>query len=255
MRNIGYCLSGGGVRGLAHLGAMKALEEKGIKPSIISGTSVGAMMGAFYAAGFTPDEILEVSLRSRFLTSGALQWRKAGFFNMTFFRKLFQLIFPRNSFEALKIPLIVAATNVITGEIEYFEKGELVNVLLASACVPLVFQPVEMKGAIYMDGGVLDNFPVGQLWGRCDRIVGSYVNDMDLTTRKIKMSTIIDRTFNLAINDTINIKKQVCDVFFSPHDMMRYGIMDMKNANAIFNEGYKNAISQLTDEIVKKLIA
>lgn len=254
MLKIGYCLSGGGVRGLAHLGAMKALEEKGIKPSIIAGTSVGAMMGAFYAAGFSPEEILEVSLRSKFLTSGSLQWRKAGFFNMTFFRKLFQLVFPKNTFESLKIPLIVAATNVITGEIEYFEKGELVNVLLASASVPLIFQPVEMNGFVYMDGGILDNFPVGQLEGKCDRIIGSYVNDMDLTTKKISMSTIIDRTFNLAINNTVNIKKKSCDVFLAPHDMMHYGIMDMKNAQSIFDEGYKHATSILTDDIVKTLV-
>ena len=254
MPKIGYCLSGGGVRGIAHLGIMKALEEKGVKPSIISGTSAGALMGAFYAAGFTPDEILAVALRSRFLTSSSLQWRKAGFFSMKFFNKLFHIIFPSNLFEDLKIPLVVTATNIITGELEYFEKGELVNVLLSSACFPMVFQPVEMKNSIYMDGGILDNFPVQPLAGSCDRIVGSYVNDMDITTKKISMTTIIDRTFNLAINDAINIKKQVCDVFVAPPDMMRYGIMDMKQASTIFNEGYQYATSFLTDDMVRKLV-
>lgn len=254
MLKIGFCLSGGGARGIAHLGIMKALEEKGIKPSIIAGTSAGALMGAFYAAGFTPDEILEVALRSRFLTSSNLQWRKAGFFSMRFFNKLFNVIFPKNTFESLRLPLIVNATNIITGEAEYFENGELINVLLASACVPMIFQPVEMKLSVYMDGGILDNFPVMQLKGRCDRIVGSYVNDMDIASKKISMATIIDRTFNLAINDTINTKKQYCDVFIAPPDMMRYGIMEMKQATTIFNEGYQYATSFLTDEVVKKLV-
>lgn len=254
MLKIGYCLSGGGVRGIAHLGVMKALDEKGIKPSVIAGTSAGALMGAFYAAGFTPDEILEMAMKSRFVTSGDLQWRKAGFFSMRFFRKLFQLIFPHNSFDYLKIPLIINATNIITGEAEYFEKGELVNVLLASACVPMIFQPIEMKNSVYMDGGILNNFPVEQLIGRCDRIVGSYVNDMDLTQKKIRMMTIVDRTFNLAINSTVNIKKKSCDIFFAPPDLMRYGIMEIKQAKMIFDEGYQYAKSLLTDEAIKKLL-
>ncbi len=253
MPTVGYCLSGGGVRGIAHLGVMKALDEKGIKPSIIAGTSAGALMGAFYAAGFTPDEILELALKSRFLTSSNLQWRKAGFFSMRFFNRLFSIIFPKNSFESLKIPLIVNATNIITGESEYFENGELVKVLLASACVPMIFQPVEMKNSVYMDGGILDNFPVQHLIGRCDKIVGSYVNDMDIASKKISMATIIDRTFNLAINDTIYMKKQHCDMFIAPPDMMRYGIMDMKQATTIFNDGYQYAASLLTDDVVKKL--
>lgn len=254
MLKIGYCLSGGGVRGIAHLGVMKALDEKGIKPSIIAGTSAGALMGAFYAVGFTPDEILEMALKSRFLTSSNLQWRKPGFFSMRFFSKLFHLIFPHDSFDVLKIPLIVTATDIITGEIAYFEKGELVNVLLASACFPMIFQPIEMKNSIYMDGGILDNFPIQQLIGRCDRVIGSYVNDMDLTSKKISMATIIDRTFNLAINDTINIKKKSCDLFLAPPDMMRYGIMDMKHAKVIFDEGYKYATSHLTDDVVRRLV-
>ncbi|MFT4202773.1 MAG: patatin-like phospholipase family protein [Chitinophagaceae bacterium] len=246
---IGYCLSGGGVRGVAHLGIMKALDEKGIKPDIIAGTSAGALMGAFYAAGFTSDEILEVVLRSRFLSSGNLQWRKAGFFSMRYFEKLFQVIFPKDAFEALKIPLVVNATNIITGEAEYFEKGELINVLLASSCVPMLFEPVEMKDSIYMDGGILDNFPVQQLIGRCDKIVGSYVNDMDIASKKISMMTVIDRTFNLSVNSMVNNQKQYCNVFFAPPDLMRYGIMDMKKAATIFEESYQYAHDIITDEI------
>ena len=82
MKSIGLVLSGGGARGLAHLGVLKALEECGIKPSIISGTSAGALIGALYAAGKTPDEILTIASKANLFSFSALQFGKSGVFSM-----------------------------------------------------------------------------------------------------------------------------------------------------------------------------
>ncbi|QES89592.1 patatin-like phospholipase family protein [Rhizosphaericola mali] len=245
MYKIGYCLSGGGVRGIAHLGIIKALEEKGIKPDIISGTSAGAIFGAFYAGGFTPDQIVEIISKVKFLGRANLQFRKPGLFRMDVFDRIFKLFFPKNQIEALKIPFIAAATNINTGTIEYFNSGNLSEAIRASSCIPTVFQPVVIGADVYLDGGIMNNFPIEPLLGNCEFIVGSSVNSMEMTKGKIRMLDIIDRTFNLSINKSVLDKSKYCDLFFDPPAMMQFKMLDLKQSRQIFEYGYAYAKQKL----------
>src|SRR5688572_17324039 len=112
MKVIGYVLSGGGARGFAHLGVIKALEELGIKPDIISGVSAGAIAGALYAAGKKPDEILELLKKNNFFGWSTLLLRKNGFFSMNLLKSLLNEVLGKNDFEVLKTKLFVTATDV-----------------------------------------------------------------------------------------------------------------------------------------------
>jgi NTE family protein len=138
---IGLVLSGGGARGIAHLGILKALEEFGIKPSIISGTSAGAIAGSILCRWLFFTRNKKIVEKGDSFNFSNLLIKKQGLFNMKGFEKMYQDYFPNNSFDDLQIPLHVAATDILKGEVVYFSSGNLSQALMASSCIPVVFQP------------------------------------------------------------------------------------------------------------------
>jgi len=173
---LGIVLSGGGARGISHLGVLKALEEYKVKFDCISGASVGALIGAFYSQGYSPEEILNDILTSRFYRSVRPAWRWTGLLSMEGLRDFLLKYLPHNEFESLKIPLVVAATDISHGKTAYFSSGELIPRLLASCCVPAVFSPVQLNGALYVDGGIMDNLPAKPIRQECDFLIGVHCN-------------------------------------------------------------------------------
>lgn len=250
---IGVVLSGGGARGFAHLGILKALEDFGIKPNVISGTSAGAIAGAFYAAGYTLDEIKKIAEGGNFFNFSNILIKKQGLFNMKGFEKMYKEYFSDNSFESLNIPLYVAATDILKGEVVYFSSGNLSQALMASSCIPVVFQPLSFQNSFFVDGGVLNNFPVEPLKKQCDIIIGSHVNSIRTEVNEIHMSNIIDRCFHLALNSSVIAKINDCDLFFEPPNMSQFSIFDVKKSSEIYNYGYEYALGMENE--IKKLSA
>jgi len=184
---IGLVLGGGGVRGLAHISVLETLDDLGIKPSIIAGTSMGAIIGALYASGISGKEIRERISRHLILKddtwrdivakkSNLLKLVKAfsseiphgGFINTQgFFEYLFSEIRKR-TFEELEIPLLVIAADYWTAEEVVFEKDDLLPALQASMAVPGVFAPVSIAGKVLVDGGVVNLVPYDHLLERAD---------------------------------------------------------------------------------------
>ncbi|WP_222829366.1 patatin-like phospholipase family protein [Olleya sp. ITB9] len=174
--NIGLVLSGGGVRGAAHIGVIKALEEHNIKPTHISGTSAGAIVGALYAAGVHWSDILTFFKSVSIFKTTRYARNKPGFINSDKFYEDLEAFFPIDEFNALQKPLYITAANVIDGTLKIFKKGQLIKPIIASASFPGVFTPIEINGKFYIDGGTLNNFPVEPLQQECDKIIGVYVN-------------------------------------------------------------------------------
>ncbi|MES1218459.1 MAG: patatin-like phospholipase family protein, partial [Bacteroidota bacterium] len=219
MEKIGYVLSGGGVRGFAHLGVLKLLEELEIKPYAIAGTSAGANTGALYASGKTAEEILKLMKSNDYFGWSNLLWRKKGFFSMNVLKKLLKNSIGENNFDAVKVKLFVAATDMAKNESVILSDGKLFEAVVASASVPLVFEPVIMNDKILVDGGILNNFPVEPLVKICDKIIGCNVNKLpdelsDSTGYRKK--NVIDRCFHLAISGAVYSKSNLCDVFIEP---------------------------------------
>ncbi|TDD97399.1 patatin-like phospholipase family protein [Flavobacterium cellulosilyticum] len=250
---VGIVLSGGGARGIAHLGILKALEEFGTKPSVISGTSAGAIAGAFYARGFSFEEILIILKKGHFFNYSNLLIKKQGFFSMKGFEKIYSNYFPTNSFSDLNIPLYVAATDVLKGEIVYFSSGDISQSLMASSCFPVIFQPVKYMETYFVDGGVLDNFPIKPLLNQCEIIIGIYVNSIKKEINEIHMNNIIDRSFHLALYNSVKNKIKKCDLFIEPPDMSQFGMFDLRKTNEIFDYGYKYGLS-LEDKIKELMV-
>jgi len=246
MNKIGLVLSGGGARGFAHLGLLKALDELGVKLFAISGVSAGALLGAMYAAGKSPDEILALCKDNSYFGLSNLLWRKAGFFSMEAIQNLLNENIPHNTFEDLKIKFFVNATDLMHNKTIFYSKGKLVPCLIASASVPVLFDPVELGNQKLVDGGLLNNFPVEPLIPVCDKIIGSHVNklkEIPEGNNKISKLTMLERCFHMSIANSVYQRGELCNLFLEPH-LYEYGMFDTKSADKIFEVGYHFAMKE-----------
>lgn len=239
--DVGLVLSGGGARGYAHLGVLKALNELGIFPDIISGTSAGAIAGAMYADGYTPMQILKILGKNSRLDFLKLTVPRDGLLKMSGMTKLLGDSLRAKTFEELKIPLVVTATNLNLGKIEYFSSGELLTPVIASASIPVIFTPVEMNGCKYVDGGVMDNMPVGPVEKKCRILIGSYVNELGESDNFSSLIGIAERSFHLSIVKDLSAKRKRLDIFINPPGLSEFNAFDQAKAAEIFRSGYRAA--------------
>ena len=238
---VGLVLSGGGARGVAHLGLIKVLEELGIQISIMAGSSSGAIAGALYGSGHRPEQIVEMvrDIKPYRIMRPAVS--RSGFLKMESADLLYRQHIVDDTFEALSIPLIIAATDLQAGKTVYFSDGPLIRPLMASTCIPVVFDPIEVNGRLYIDGGVLNNFPAEALVGQCDTIIGSHCNPVDEDFRSGNFKTILERTFLLTINANAYSRRALCDIFIEPPALKTFKVFDMARADDIFQIGYDYA--------------
>ena len=246
MKKVGVVLSGGGARSFAHLGLLKVFDDEGIKPFAISGVSGGALVGALYAAEISPLDILELGKANSLFGFSGLSLKRGGFFSMESMRKIISENIPHNSFEKLKIRLFVNATDFNHNKVIFFSEGKLMDCLIASASVPVLFNPVEYDHSLLVDGGLLNNFPVEPLLDICDHIIGSHVNkleDFKEENNKLTKIAILERSFHMAVASNVYLRARQCDLLLEP-GMDDFGLFDMKNADMIFEIGYKHALKQ-----------
>jgi NTE family protein len=254
----GLVLSGGGIRGVAHIGAIKAMQEYGISPSHIAGTSAGAIVGALYAAGRTWEEMLDFFKATQIFSINNYAKGKPGFLDTEKFYDQFKSYLRHDSFEALEMPLYITATNLLDGTLKVFDSGELIKPILASSAVPGLFAPVQIKNGYYVDGGTLNNFPVDLIKQICDKIIGVYVNPFNSV--KIEelnhVTKVLERTYHVMMANKANLRFNDCDLLIRPQDMDRYSMFSLKNLDNIFNLGYAAArdilkISPLATELLR----
>ncbi|MBT8244453.1 MAG: patatin-like phospholipase family protein [Winogradskyella sp.] len=244
---VGLVLSGGGMRGIAHIGAIKALEEYKIPITHVAGSSAGAIVGAFYAYGYDYEKILEFFESVQLLDITKYAINKPGFIDAEKFYNNFKSYLIEDSFSALKKELYITATNILDGKLNVFNKGELIKPLIASSAIPGVFAPVEIDSSYYVDGGVLNNFPVTLLKPKCDIIIGVYVNGYQtIDIKHLKHShNVIERALKLKSVKEDMVKFEYCDVIIQPEGLDKYGTFDKKNSKAIFKLGYEAAKNAL----------
>ena len=156
----GFALSGGFIKGFAHLGVMQALLEHDIRPDVLSGVSAGALAGVFYADGNEPHDVLRFFAGHTFQDLTKLVIPKVGLFELDEFIDFLRTNLKAKRLEQLKTPLIVTATDLDHGRLVHFHKGDIAERVAASCCMPVLFAPVCIDGTNYVDGGVLMNLPV-----------------------------------------------------------------------------------------------
>lgn len=249
-KTTGLVLSGGGSRGAMHLGVLKALDEMGIRPSAISGVSAGSICGAFYFAGYSPEETIKLIQKNGFLKWARLSWNRKGLFDTDKLIKLFSQYLPED-FSLLKGKLFITATDIKRGESITYSSGPLVPAMVGSMCLPVLFKPVEHENRMLLDGGILNNFAVEPLEGETEIIIGAHSNHLSDEVEKPGIRDIIDRCLHLAIGGTVYPKVSRCHFFLDPPEMAAYGFLDSSCVDKVFDLGYQAAMKNRS--VIEKL--
>ena len=251
--NIGLVLSGGGTRGFAHLGIIQALNEAGIYPDIISGSSAGALAGAFYCDGYSPEEVLRImNMQSKYMYIRPAVPRD-GLLQISGIEKILRDNLQARTFEELKVPLIVAATDINNGKAVYFSSGSLIDPLIASSSIPVLFRPVVIDDVSYVDGGVLDILPVKPVESICKLLIGSYVNPVGYEPKLSGLIQIAQRSFILSMSKEVNHKTHKFDLYIEPLELKNFGVLDLQEADAVFDIGYKATKEKLRSKQYQKI--
>jgi len=238
---IGMVLSGGGARGFAHLGVLQALNEAGIYPEVISGTSAGALAGVLYCDGYSPEEILKIMKVDSRLNYMRPVLPRFGLLQISGIAKILESSLRAKSFEELKIPLFVAATNLNQGKIEYFSKGKLLNPVIASSSIPVLFKPVIINNQSYVDGGVMDNLPIKPIENLCRFFIGSFVNPSGYQESFSSLIDIAERIFTLNLFKEALEKSKRFDFYVGPEELRKYSVLETERADEVFSIGYNIA--------------
>lgn len=246
----GLVLSGGGARGLAHLGAVKALYEEGHRFDVIIGTSMGAIVGSVLADGYEPDEIMEKLTGNLFLSFFRPDLSTNNMLSMNGARKVLEKYLTVKNIEDLSIPFIATATDFIHGKSTYFDKGNIIDAVIASSSIPVIFPPVMIDGIQYIDGGVLNNLPVRRIRENCETVFGFYVNPQNLGLHNGEVKGIIniaDRAFNLCMLGNVLPDITLCDFYLEHENLDEFTTFDFGKSKELFTIGYENTKKALAD--------
>ncbi len=247
-QNIGYALSGGGARGFAHLGALKALEERNLKPNIIAGTSAGALAGVLYADGYTPDEIADMFLNTKFKQFIELTFPTSGLFRPTGLHSFLKKNLRAKTFDDLQIPFTAVATDWEKAITVNFSTGDkLIESVVASCCVPLIFSPVKINEEYYVDGGIFKNLPASTIREECNVLFGVNVTMIMPAENKHNLKYYAERTFTMmATSNTLDDKK-LCNVLIEVEGLEKHWMFDLSNIDTIIEAGYQSAVDKLKE--------
>lgn len=250
--SLGIALSGGGARGIAHLGVLDALHKHGIEPNVVAGTSMGAIIGCFYAAGLAPKDILEEIKKEKL--SKFLSWSLPGdgFLDLDYMEELLSKHISSNNFNALKKPFYVSVSNLNSGKNEIISEGKLFEYVIASATIPVVFKTKLINSQVYVDGGLLNNLPVLAIKSVCDKVIGVHVNHSGPREKVSGIKQIVERCLRLALQSNIKENVEASDVFIQPDDVKEFDTFDFRKADLIYQSGF-DATEQMMPDIMQKL--
>ncbi|MCD7729266.1 MAG: patatin-like phospholipase family protein [Clostridia bacterium] len=260
-KKLGLALGGGGARGVAHIGILKALEEEGIKPYCISGTSMGAVVGGCYACGIDVDTIREVVLKLRL--SDLVDVNVAPYTRLSILRskklqKLFLQYIGDKQFSDLKIPFNCTAVDLYSGKFIIMQQGSVATAVQASASIPAVFRPVATEDMLLVDGGVLCRVPVRQAKALgADVVIGvDAIKNADEPVKKVpNLIAMLTRVFDIVDSASTARERQEadypCDLMLIPEmsGMSQYAV---KNLDRAYDEGYAIAKAHMAE--IKKLL-
>lgn len=238
LKKLGLALSGGSARGLAHIGILRALEEASIVPDIISGTSMGALVGVLYAAGLSPNQIKDTVNKEPLLKMVRPAWGQHGLFKVGELRKVLEKHIPKDDFGSLKTPFYVAVSNINKGHKEIISEGSLFDYVLASCAVPVIFAPMVINGTTYIDGALYDNLPADAIRPLCKTLIGIHVNYIGEQKQFTSIIDVAGRTFSLSIGKNVRAAMESCDYLIDPPAITDFSLWDYDKADAIIETGY-----------------
>lgn len=278
---VGLVLSGGGAKGLAHIGVLKVIDSLGIKVDYVAGTSMGAIVGGLYASGynaeqldsifsnvdvdallqdFTPrgsksfyekrnDEIYALTLPFNKFKLGLPSGLSKGLYNFNLLSSLTQHVSHVRDFKQLPIPFLCIATDAETGEKVVLDSGVLAQNMIASGALPTLYSPVEINGRVLIDGGVVDNYPIEELKSQgIDIVIGVDVQDGLKTRDELKgVTSVLAQINNFSMIEKMEGKQKATDIYIKP-DIKGFTVVAFEKGKEIIGKGKEKAL-----EFVKEL--
>ena len=247
---LGIALSGGGVKGFAHAGFLKVLFEHGITPSIISGTSAGAIVGALIGKGYTPDDIYTLRKKIRFTSIIRIGNPIDGISSMNGLKMSLKNFLGKTKFKDLKIKLIVNATDLLSGKPFLFKGGNVLDAVLASSCVAGLFDPVSINGRLFIDGGYTSPLPVSAIKG-ADKIISVALEHLKPDFKKPTLLKTLARSANITRRQLIIKEEKLADLAIRIHTY-DFNTFSIRQATKLFNLGKETAKKNMRK--IKKLL-
>lgn len=246
---IGLALGGGGARGFAHIGALKAFEEYGIKFDAVAGTSVGSLVGAFYCAGYTYDQLYRIA---REIEVKDLKTNKL-FFMPSKTDGLEKIVIDELgdiNIEDLKIPFCAVAVDLKTTDEVHLQKGNLAKAIAGSCCVPGIFQPVEFEDMILCDGGLRNTLPANVLKQlNCDYVVSIDINkSRGYGTDSTKVVDVLACSIRILMKSNVVKGYLYSDVLLKPNTK-KFKSTKKDGFEEMIEEGYREAIDKIKEII------
>ncbi|MCX8060294.1 MAG: patatin-like phospholipase family protein [Aquificaceae bacterium] len=239
---VNLALSGGAVRGVAHIGVIKALEELGLQVAKVSGVSAGALVGAFYCDGYTPQEMLKVVKSRDWLRYLKPVVPRLGLISLEGAEKYLRKMLSAENFEELPKKLTVGAEDIKSGSTLFFDRGYLLLPLLGSCALPGIFEPIKYKHYLLVDGGITNNLPVEPLLGEEGLLVGVDVNPNTPLEKVGNIFQILMRSFLLSVRSNVDKRRELCHVVIEP-DLQGYTPLSLLRVEEIYRLGYEKTIS------------
>lgn len=239
---IGLALSGGIAKVIAHIGVLRALEDEGLPPAALAGTSGGALVATLYAAGLTPDDLTRLATEVTWKRLATLHVPRLGLLSSKRIEDFLVEIIGDRRFEDLRIPTYVVTTNLLTGDKTVFHHGTVAPVVRASCSIPQIFSPVEIDGGLYSDGGVVEYLPVESLRrANCPVNVAVHLGAYrDFSEPPRNWVGMILRVMGLVSSRNARHSARFADVVLKP-DLSGFGGFDLGRAREMIDIGYDAA--------------
>ena len=271
---VGLVLSGGGAKGLAHIGVLKTLDSLNIKVDYIAGTSMGAVVGGLYASGYsakqldsifskldvnallqdyTPresksfyekrnDEIYALTLPFSNFKLGLPSGLSKGLYNFNLISRLTKHVSHIREFNQLPIPFLCIATDLETGNQVVLEKGILAEAIIASGALPTLYNPIEINGRLLIDGGVVNNYPVEELTSRgITVIIGVDVQEgLKNRTQLNDVTAVLSQINNFSMIEKMEEKKRLTTIYINP-EVKGYSVVSFEKGIEIIQKGNDKA--------------
>jgi NTE family protein len=251
-KKMGLALGGGAVLGAAQVGVLRVIDEYEIRITHVTGTSIGAFVAAFFAYGKSWKEIQEIA--------GELKWLDITGISLSRFallsnKKLGELIVKHigdKKIEDADIPLAMVAADIATGEKIVLKKGPVAQAVMASTCIPGVFNPVEIDGKMLVDGGVVENVPVNTLKDLgAKRTIAVDLNSQHSYGSPENILDVIMNSYHYTMQASAELQTKDADILLKP-DLSAFNRSNMDQVDNLMEKGYKDAKKQLKKYLKRK---
>lgn len=242
---LGLALSGGGTKGFAHVGVIRALHDFGLKPDVVAGVSAGAIVAGFYGCGMTPAQMLEAFGQMKLSNLMAAAVPTDGLFRIDKFRDFYDAHTPIKRIEQLQVPTRIVATCLDTYSSEVFTSGPLADCVVASSSLPVVIKPARVGDRTYLDGGVLHNLPAFALRDDCELVLGVNVSPMNTTPFKSTLADIAYRSYRMMMTNNTRQDMALCDAVIEVDALQEASNFELKKMRQNATAGYFAAMRVL----------